>query len=462
MPSAASCSLCCCFCHPSRLWSISHAMALTLVDFLGTSDVLTCLLFQGGCLQGLFGSKLKSPWFLCNSFSHLQQINKGPLPLHWPSFPSRVPALVLKPPDICPSARDSVWAAMKSFVLLLCLAQLWGCYAAPPAIGVAYREPPCDDPEIEQVAVLAVDYLNKNLLQGFKHALNQIDKVKVWPRRPFGEVYEIEIDTLETTCHALDPTPLANCPAVEGDCDFHVLKQDGQLSVMFAKCHSTPDSAEDVHKACPKCPLLAQLNDSRVVHAVEAALAAFNSKNNGSYLKLVEISRAQLVPLPVSTFVEFAVASTDCVAKEVTDPASCNLLAEKQYGFCKASLHEKLGGEEVAVTCTMFPTQPQPDGASTANAPSVDQTQPAPTPAGPPPASLVVGPMVMSVPQSSPVDHRTHYDLRDAFSSVASVESASGEAFNSGKAPKVTQPGAAVVSGPVVRPCPGRVRHFKI
>lgn len=62
-----------------------------------------------------------------------------------------------------------------------------------------------------------------------------------------GEVFEIEIDTLETTCHALDPTPVANCSvrqlqehAVEGDCDFRVLKQDGQFSVLFAKCDSSP------------------------------------------------------------------------------------------------------------------------------------------------------------------------------------------------------------------------------
>lgn len=33
----------------------------------------------------------------------------------------------------------------------------------------------------------------------------------VSPQRPMGEVFEMEIDTLETTCHALDPTPLANC-----------------------------------------------------------------------------------------------------------------------------------------------------------------------------------------------------------------------------------------------------------
>lgn len=55
------------------------------------------------------------------------------------------------------------------------------------------------------------------------------------------------------------------------------------------------DSAEDVHKVCPNCPLLAPLNDSRVVHAAESALAAFNAQSNGSYLQLVEISRAQLV-----------------------------------------------------------------------------------------------------------------------------------------------------------------------
>lgn len=33
-----------------------------------------------------------------------------------------------------------------------------------------------------------------------------------------GEVFELEIDTLETTCHVLDPTPLVNCtvrPLVE-------------------------------------------------------------------------------------------------------------------------------------------------------------------------------------------------------------------------------------------------------
>lgn len=37
-------------------------------------------------------------------------------------------------------------------------------------------------------------------------------------------------------------------------------------------------------------------------------------------------------PLPPSTYVEFAVAATDCVAKDVTDPAACNMRADTVGG----------------------------------------------------------------------------------------------------------------------------------
>lgn len=362
---------------------------------------------------------------------------------------------------------------MRSLTLLLCLAQLWGCHSVPVGIALAYREPNCDDLETEEAALAAVDYINNHVLRGYKHTLNQIDKVRVWSRRPMGEVFELEIDTLETTCHVLDPTPLANCTvrqlvehAVEGDCDFRVLKQDGQFSVLFAKCDSSPDSAEDVRKVCPDCPLLAPLNNTKVVHAVDVALSAFNAQSNGSYFQLVEISRAQLVPIPPSTYVEFAVAATDCAAKEVTDPAKCNLLAEKQYGFCKATLTEKVGGEDVAVTCTVFQTQPLPPqpqpGDGVALGPVADPAVPATSPAVLPAAALVVGPVVVAVPEAPLPGHRAHYDLRHAFTGMASVESASGEALHVEKAPKVMQPTIAVAAGPVVRPCPGRIRYFKI
>ncbi|XP_030712629.1 alpha-2-HS-glycoprotein isoform X1 [Globicephala melas] len=338
---------------------------------------------------------------------------------------------------------------MKCLVLLLCLAQLCACRSVPHGPIPGYREPACDDPETEQAALAAVDYINKHLPHGYKHILNQIESVKVWPRRPTGEVFDLEIDTLETTCHVLDPTPLANCSvrqlkehAVEGDCDFNVLKQDGEFSVLSAKCDSSPDSAEDVHKVCPDCPLLAPLNDSRVVHAVEAALAAFNAQKNGSYFQLVEISRAQFVPLSASVTVEFAVAATDCVAKEVVDPAKCNLLAEKP----------------------VLP-QPQPDGAEAGPLTAAPGSAgPALSPAGQPAASLVVGPRAVAAPPMPPPVYPAHYDLRHAFSGVASVESASGEAFHVGKTPKVAQPSIPAPEGPVpvVRPCPGRIRHFKV
>ncbi|XP_004675460.1 PREDICTED: alpha-2-HS-glycoprotein [Condylura cristata] len=350
---------------------------------------------------------------------------------------------------------------MRCLVLLLCLAQLWGCQSVPLVEVGTYRQLNCDDPETEQVAGVALKYINAKLLQGYKHILNQIDKVKVWPRGPNGEVFVLEIDTLETTCHALDPTPVENCTvrqvaqhAVEGDCDFHILKQDGQFTVLSAKCDSSPDSAEDVRKVCPECPLLAPRNNTSVVEAVNKALAAFNAQSNGSYYQLVETSRAQIVPVPPYTYVEFVVAATDCVAKEVIDPAMCNLLAEKQYGFCKGSHIQRLGGESVEVACTMFQPQPLPgDPKMGVPTSAADAAAPAPSPANPAPAAMVVGSKVVAAPGAlSP--SQTHYNLRESFSME------SGESFTMMKQHKPAKPGNA--AGPLVRPCPGRIRHFKV
>ncbi|XP_004473767.1 alpha-2-HS-glycoprotein [Dasypus novemcinctus] len=356
---------------------------------------------------------------------------------------------------------------MKSLVLLLCLAQLWGCHSAPHGPGLGYTQLNCDDPETEQAAQVALDYINTNLAGGFKHVLNQIDKAELWSRRPAGEIYVLELDTLETTCHALDHTPPEKCPvrermehAVEGDCDVQLLKMDGQFRVLSVKCHSSPDSAEDVIKLCPDCPLLVPRNSTKVVHAVEAALAAFNAHSNGSYFQLVEVSRAQLAPLPPSVYVEFVVAATDCVAKEVTDPTKCNLLAEKQYAFCKAAVPEKVDAE-VSVTCKMFQTQPvvpqpQPEGTS---APEVGPGAPMTHQAD---VTAAAGPVLVAAPPGPPVAHPVHYDLRHSFPGVASVESASGEVFSPVKPAVVVKPGGPSLAAAAVRPCPGRIRHFKI
>ncbi|XP_025232040.1 alpha-2-HS-glycoprotein isoform X4 [Theropithecus gelada] len=339
---------------------------------------------------------------------------------------------------------------MKSLVLLLCLARLWGCHSAPHGPGLIYRQPNCDDPETEEAALVAVDYINQNLPWGYKHTLNQIDEVKVWPQQPFGEMFEIEIDTLETTCHALDPTPVAGCRvrqlkehAVEGDCDFRLLKVNGKFSVAYAKCDSSPDSAEDVRKVCQDCPLLAPLNDTRVVHAAEAAVTAFNARNNGSNFQLEEISRAQLVPLPPSTYVEFTISGTDCVAKEATEAANCNLLAKKPAT-----------------------SQPQPEGANEAvPTPVVDADAPASYPLGAsgplPTGSPIDTHLLVAAPPVVPM-HLSHYDLRHLFMGVVLLGSRSGEALHPRKTRSVVQPSVGAAAGPVVPPCPGRVRHFKV
>ncbi|XP_072474820.1 alpha-2-HS-glycoprotein [Notamacropus eugenii] len=352
---------------------------------------------------------------------------------------------------------------MMSLVVFICLAQLLSFAQArsPPLPPV--RDPNCDDPDVEQAALAAVQYVNSNHRHGYKYALNQIDKVRVYQRRPAGEVYLMEIDLLETTCHVLDPTPLENCTvrqvtehAVEGDCDVSVLKLDNQFMVSNAKCESSPDSAEDVRKVCPNCPLLAPLNDTKVLHAVDAALAAFNAQNHTNYFKLLEISRAQLAPLQSSVYVEFVVVPTDCAPKDVADPAACNLVAD-QYGFCKSTLTEKVGGEDVAASCVVFGTVsvvpgPQPDGAG----PTVG-----PTAAGPP---VAAGPAVVVRPAvvlAKPIlTHLPHHDLRHSIVGVGSIESASGEHGPApGPGPVMTGPGPAV---PAIPLCPGRVRYFKV
>lgn len=92
--------------------------------------------------------------------------------------------------------------------------------------------------------------------------------------------------------------------------------------------------------------------------------------------------------------------------------------------------------------------QPQPDNSSVAT-----------PPANLPEAPVVSGPLLVAAPPLPVPAHRAHYDLRHTFMGVTSVESASGEV---GKAPNVAQPSVAVAAGPVVHPCPGRIRHFKI
>ncbi|XP_053164991.1 antihemorrhagic factor cHLP-B-like [Hemicordylus capensis] len=158
----------------------------------------------------------------------------------------------------------------------------------------------------------------------------------------YGVLWLLELDLLETDCHVSNPMPVANCAvrkrtqhAVKGDCDVRMLKDRGRISIT-TRCHSTPDSAEDVVKFCPDWPLLAPLNDPAVVSAADAALLVYNSlETTLEHYMITEIARAQhtvdgirqpqmLVEdsdcknlpqvhnMPPAVYVEFAIGSTNC------------------------------------------------------------------------------------------------------------------------------------------------------
>ncbi|KAG7269864.1 hypothetical protein CRUP_032822, partial [Coryphaenoides rupestris] len=156
--------------------------------------------------------------------------------------------------------------------------------------------PPCDSPDAEAAAVVAQDYLNGQHTHGYKYVLNRIEEIKIISTPSGDATYVLEVDLLETTCHVLDPTPLANCTvrskmltAVEADCDVVLKKVGGVLSVTAFKC-KTEESKEDL---CPGCPDLLPLNHTVGLHFVHASLRTFNGRINNTF-SLMEVGRISL------------------------------------------------------------------------------------------------------------------------------------------------------------------------
>ncbi|XP_075013384.1 alpha-2-HS-glycoprotein [Calonectris borealis] len=346
---------------------------------------------------------------------------------------------------------------MKALVALILLVQLpihKAVPAAPPApLG-------CDDPESEAAAEVAVSYINGHSHHGYKFVLNRIENIRVIPQGLNNDIMFLELDLLETTCHILSPTPLANCTvrsftehAVEGDCDVKLQKLDGKLSVLASKCHSHADSSEDVLQLCPDCPLLASLNNTEVLTTVTAALNDHNSKTADAYLRLLEIGRAKIQYYPAHIVsVEFAVAATNCSAEEAKDNVeACQLLPDDQsnFGFCTATMVTS-PSQALRVDCQLYGHQP----GVTYSQPGQD------TSAG----------LVPSVVQGF-----TSHNLRLSHNNPAASESSSSEfptfmlsaksvakraVAEVAQHDKVPHPVSFVPPPPP--PCPGKIRHFKI
>ncbi|XP_060900161.1 alpha-2-HS-glycoprotein 2 [Labrus mixtus] len=231
---------------------------------------------------------------------------------------------------------------------------------------VTFLRPECDSPEAEEAALVAQDYLNAQHTHGYKYALNRIEDIKIYST-PMGNItYDLEIELLETDCHVLDPTPLANCTvrpkaltAVEGDCDVVLTTVDGALAVTAFKC-KTEESTEDI---CLGCPTLLPLNDTAALDFVHASLVTVNNFTvNGTYI-ILEVGRmlSQVFPGGPIYSAEYVITEAYCTNDNCV-PLINDMAAR---GICFA----KGRNADHTVDCRMFATMmPFVDANSTATA----------------------------------------------------------------------------------------------
>ncbi|XP_028988675.1 alpha-2-HS-glycoprotein 2 [Betta splendens] len=212
--------------------------------------------------------------------------------------------------------------------------------------------PQCDSPLVEEAAVAARNHLNAQHTHGYKYELNRIEDVKVYTEPNGVETYVLEVDLLETDCHALDPTPLANCTvrpkhltAVEGDCDVVLKKVGGALTVTAFKC-KTEASTEDL---CLGCYTLLPLNDTGALNFIHASLATFNNNTVNATYDIYQIGRmsSQIVSGGPQYLTEYVISEVNCTG------GNCVPLDEAtvKRGLCRAS------GRSTAhnVDCKIFP-----------------------------------------------------------------------------------------------------------
>ncbi|XP_044290578.1 alpha-2-HS-glycoprotein [Varanus komodoensis] len=339
---------------------------------------------------------------------------------------------------------------MRSLQALVLLGLTLGCVAHAVVLSQA-RLPDCDSDEAEQAATVALYHINHNAVHGYKHALNQIDNIRVLPRRPFGELILLELKLVETECHVVSPVPAENCTvralqshAVEADCDVRMLRVQDDYKVTAVKCHSSPDSVEDLAKICPDCPVLAPLSNPDIVATAEKALADFNAGNAPVFYKLLEISRGMFVPMPHSIYTEFAIAATNCTFEQGLAHQDCYVQTGKDssFGFCKATIYQKGKGsapldENDMVQCDIFEHE---DTAFQAHQQDHHLKENMPSPG--------IGRTVLDLAHS-------HNDT------WASHESHSAEILPA--APVVKRAVQAEVQGKIkLQVCPGRLRHFHV
>uniref|UniRef100_A0AAY4A7X6 Cystatin fetuin-A-type domain-containing protein n=1 Tax=Denticeps clupeoides TaxID=299321 RepID=A0AAY4A7X6_9TELE len=230
------------------------------------------------------------------------------------------------------------------------------------AVAWAQKQPkgvqaPCDSPEAEKAALFSQDFLNAQHTHGYKYTLNQIDDFKIATRPDGVETYFIELELLETKCHVLDPTPVANCTvrtkaesAVEADCDVALSNAAGVLSVVAFKCGSEIETVD----GCVGCINLLPLNHTDALIVTSASLASFNNQTGNattSKFSLLEVGRlsSQVLAGGPRLFAEYAIVETNCTTDEDDNCVPLNNTVAK-FGFCSAGGI----GSDVSVHCDIF------------------------------------------------------------------------------------------------------------
>ncbi|XP_032081634.1 antihemorrhagic factor cHLP-B-like isoform X1 [Thamnophis elegans] len=256
---------------------------------------------------------------------------------------------------------------MNSLVALVLLGQIIGCTLSQHLEGWQFD---CHDEEVEKLARVAVSYINEHSKHGYKQVVNQIKDAYALPQRPHGKINHLELNLLETVCHVLDPTPAENCSvraqnhhAVEADCNVKLVSDEGVDKVVAAKCHSEPDSVEDVRQHCPKCPILLSLSDPHVINSANYVLHKHNDKLPHHAYEVLEISRGQQKFDPEGYYVEFAIVETNCTHQEAHDDnyhCDPKALGEAHFGLCRATVfrsHAATGkptDEQYESDCVIF------------------------------------------------------------------------------------------------------------
>ncbi|XP_073434839.1 alpha-2-HS-glycoprotein [Dendrobates tinctorius] len=327
---------------------------------------------------------------------------------------------------------------------LIVLTSLLLCCSVVRPLPQPGRVVNCDDADVHEAANVAVQHINSHHNTGYKFTLNRVEKVYLRPSG-LGDIFFLELDLLETKCPSKSPIPVSDCDvrpvieqAVEGDCDAKLQNQNGTFKVISTRCTSEPDSAENVIRICPQCTLLALLNNTQVVHAVDVSLNKFNGGNNTAFYLLHEIGRAKIQSgISNSVHVEFVIAASNCTVEEANSGTA--VCVEQtgdgaHFGACSGSVVKNPGAvdEEVIVQCTVYEPQPGKTGA----------------------------PQVPLAPPQTNVVSRFHHNLHDPSMGPHSSESNSAEqllASTAGHAVRRSLTGNPVPSLPL---CPGRKIHF--